>query len=392
MNLDALKRQACQLIDGMANRLWQMARDIHAKPELGLQEHYAATLLSEALSSTGYSVVRGAGGMETAFVAKLVGSKTRPAVALLCEYDALPELGHACGHNLIGVASVGAGLALAGLGEVLPGTIVIVGAPGEETYSGKAQLVDAGVFNDVDAAMMFHPAAVTRVLSSSFALDAFEFVFTGRAAHAAASPEMGINALDAAIFMFNGVNALREHLPDDVRIHGIISEGGVAPNIVPERAAARFYVRAPRRQLLNDVVAKVKRCAEGAALMAGAGVTWNRFEPSNDNLISNEALGQAFAANLWALGITDIAPPSGSKGSTDMGNVSHVVPSIHPYISLGSEKLVGHTAEFAAACGGPQGKRAMLLAAKALAMTTLDVLLQEELRRRMKEEFEAVLR
>ncbi|NLV92520.1 MAG: M20 family metallopeptidase, partial [Firmicutes bacterium] len=278
-----LKQRAQENIEALADQLWDIALEIHTHPELGLQEKRAAKALTDALVQAGFSVSPGTKELETSFVGRIQGSQSKPVVALLCEYDALPELGHACGHNLIGTASVGAGMALAPLMSELPGTLLVVGAPGEETYAGKAQLVDAGVFDGVDAAMMFHPSAVTQVGSSSYALDALEFVFTGRAAHAASSPEKGINALDGAIFLFNGINALREHLPDDVRIHGIISEGGVAPNVVPERAAARCYFRSARRRILDEILVKVKRIAQGAAMMSGTEVTWHNFDPSNDN-------------------------------------------------------------------------------------------------------------
>ena len=383
-----LKQRAQENIEALADQLWDIALEIHTHPELGLQEKRAAKALTDALVQAGFSVFPGTKELETSFVGRIQGSQSKPVVALLCEYDALPELGHACGHNLIGTASVGAGMALAPLMSELPGTLLVVGAPGEETYAGKAQLVDAGVFDGVDAAMMFHPSAVTQVGSSSYALDALEFVFTGRAAHAASSPEKGINALDGAIFLFNGINALREHLPDDVRIHGIISEGGVAPNVVPERAAARFYFRSARRRILDEILVKVKRIAQGAAMMSGTEVTWHNFEPSNDNLVTNRSLAAAFTGNLQALGVTDIIASADGKGSTDMGNVSHVAPAIHPYISLGIDGLVGHTPEFAAACASPNGRATMLVAAKALAMTAIDFLCNPSLQQRVREEFQ----
>lgn len=382
----ALKQEVISRVDALGSRLSEMALDIHRHPEGGLQEYHAVEVLTDALSKAGFEVERGVAGLDTAFVAKLKGQKERPAIALLCEYDALPEIGHACGHNLIGVASTGAGMALAGLGQ-LPGTVFVIGAPGEETHAGKAQLVEAGVFKGVDAAMMFHPAGVTRVVNTSAAIDAIEFVFTGKAAHAASAPHMGINALDGVIHMFNGVNALREHLPDSVRIHGIISEGGIAPNIVPAHAAARFYIRAPHRELLNEVVEKVQRCAVGGALMAGAKVTWHQFEPSNDNLITNCTIAAVFERNLQEVGVHDIAGPADSPGSTDMGNVSQVVPSIHAYVSLGPGQWVGHSPEFAQVCGSKQGLDTMMKAVKALALTTLDLMYDEETMRRAQEEF-----
>ncbi len=365
--------------------LENLASQIGKNPELGFAEYEASRLLSSALQEAGYAVTQGIAGLETAF--KGVLGEGKPNLALLCEYDALPELGHACGHNLIGVASVGAALGIAPFLPQLGGQITVLGAPAEETGGGKVLLVEADAFRDIDAAMMFHPANQNLLMSRSNAIDAYEFVFIGKEAHAASAPEDGINALDGVISLFNGINALREHLPDSIRIHGIISEGGQAPNVVPGRAVARFYIRAPQRSLLDEIRAKVFRVAEGAALMTGTQVSWEKFEPSNDNFVPNQPLALAFGANLQRLGVREIVEYADGRGSSDMGNVSQVVPAIHPYLSIG-EDLVGHTAEFAQASLSPEGLNTMMIAAQALAYTLVDVLIDPRLLHSAKREHE----
>ncbi len=377
------KHQVGLEIDARRAVLEQMALTIGNNPELGFAEVKAARLLSGVLEEAGFQVTRGIAGLETAFRGVL--GQGRPNIALLCEYDALPELGHACGHNLIGTASVGAALGLAPFLEQLGGRITVLGTPAEETGSGKVILVNAGCFADVDAAMMFHPAADNLLMATSNALDAYEFEFTGKAAHAADSPEEGINALDGVIALFNGVNALREHLPDQARIHGIISEGGQAPNVVPAKAAARFYIRAPRRAILNDITAKILKVAEGAALMTGTAVRWHEFELGTDHMLTNQGLALAFGSNMQRLGVEDIEEFAEGMGSSDMGNVSQVVPAIHPYLSIG-QGLVAHTPKFARASVSEGGLQAAVLAAKALAYTAVDLLTDPLLLQAIQEE------
>lgn len=368
-----------------ANRsiLEHLGLTIGNNPELGFEEFQASQLLADTLQGAGFHVVRGIAGLKTAFEAKLGG--VGPNIALLCEYDALPELGHACGHNLIGMASVGAALGLAPFLKEIGGTVTVLGAPAEETGGGKVILVEQGAFHQVDAALMFHPSSQNLLMSTTNALDAYEFVFTGKVAHAAASPEQGINALDGLIFLFTGINALREHLPESVRIHGIITEGGTAPNIVPHRAVGRFYLRAPKRELLDEVTAKVRKIAEGAALMSGASVSWSQFELANDNLVPNQAMALAFGANLQHLGVTEIQEFLDGKGSSDMGNVSKVVPAIHPYLNIG-DGLAVHTLEFAEASVSAAGISTAILAAKALAHTVIDLLTNTTLLEAVKRE------
>lgn len=361
-----------------------LSRLIHRRPELGMQEFFASQLLADFLKQHGFQVTRGYCGLPTAFAARFYSGKG-PAVAFLAEYDALPELGHACGHNLIGAASVGAAVVVRRLLGQVPGTVVVLGTPAEETNGAKVAMVEAGAFEGIDAALMFHPGDSNAVEISSLAMEALEFTFWGKSVHAAACPQLGINALEALILFFNGINSLRQHLRDDVCIHGIIVEGGISPNVIPERAAARFYVRARQQEQLKLAGERIKACAEGAAAMVGARVEWRNFEYSYQNMISNPTLAYLFRENLRLLGVHDLAGPREALGSIDMGNVSQVVPSLHPYLALNG-KFIPHSREFAQAAGSEIGEEIMILAVKALACTALDLYLQPGLAERARME------
>ncbi|MGB3958629.1 MAG: M20 family metallopeptidase, partial [bacterium] len=335
MKVEMIAKEAVfKAVDEIKEKLIQVSDAIHSFAELGNQEFKSAELLAGELEAAGFTVERAYAGIPTAFKARLQGKAKKPVVALLAEYDALPELGHACGHNIVGTAALGAALALARFLPQLPGTLLVFGTPAEETNGAKVVLAEKGHFAGVDAALMIHPGPATVVAAPSLAMDALEFHFQGKAAHAASNPQEGINALDAVILTFNAINALREHLEEGVRIHGIINKGGAAPNIVPEEAAARFYVRARTRRYLNQVVEKVVNCARGAALATGAKLTVSNFEYSFDEMKTNRVLARLVEENLELLGERHV-PPADGFGSLDMGNVSQVVPSIHPYISVG---------------------------------------------------------
>ncbi|MDH7479426.1 MAG: peptidase dimerization domain-containing protein, partial [Syntrophomonadaceae bacterium] len=251
----------------------------------------------------------------------------------------------------------------------------------------KVAMVEAGAFEGIDAALMFHPGDSNAVEISSLAMEALEFTFWGKSVHAAACPQHGINALEALILFFNGINSLRQHLRDDVCIHGIIVEGGISPNVIPERAVARFYVRARQQGQLELAGERVKACAEGAAAMVGARVEWRNFEYSYQNMISNPTLAYLFRENLRLLGVRDLAGPREALGSIDMGNVSQVVPSLHPYLALNG-KFIPHSREFARAAGSEIGEEIMMLAVKALASTALDLYLQPGLAERARMELQ----
>jgi len=385
--MNELCKRVCDAVDEMEGLLGSVSAEIFEYPEVKFEEVRASKRLADELEKGGFRVERGVAGLKTAIRAVHPAEQEGPRVAILGEYDALPEIGHACGHNLIAAAALGASLAVGAVKEELPGTLLFFGTPAEEGGGGKVVMIDAGLFDGVDAAMMFHPSTDTMVDRGSLAITEVKIEFAGRPAHASASPEKGINALDAVIQTFNGINALRQHLKDDARIHGIITDGGAKPNIVPEHAAAEFYVRARANDDRDELLNKVRRCAEGAALATGAKLTFREVGHAYKAMKPNRILGGLFTRHLESLG-EPLRPPKGNAlGSTDMGDVSQLVPAIHAYIKICEDDVAGHSREFAEASASERGRRAMLIAAKAMAMTAVDVLTDTELVARMWEEF-----
>jgi amidohydrolase len=370
------------------------SQDIHANPEIGNEEVFASSKHVALLENAGFEVTTAVAGHETSFYAVKDSGKEGPTVAYLAEYDALPGLGHACGHNIIGTTSVAAGIALA---EVLPetgGRVVVLGTPAEEggpNGSAKGSFVKHGYLEDVDVALMIHPSGKTATTGESLAVDPLDFHFIGKPAHASGSPHHGINALDAVIQLFNGINALRQQLPADVRIHGIITHGGDAPNIIPEYASARFYIRASSWQKTVEVSDKVRNIAEGAALATGATVKIERFQNEVKDLVLNSVLDNVLNEELSALGEVVHTEQREGKGSTDAGNISYEVPTAHPYIKIGPDNLVAHTDEFREAAKSELGDEALITGAKALASTGYRLLTDFELLHRVKQEFEQAL-
>ncbi|MBT9177259.1 MAG: p-aminobenzoyl-glutamate hydrolase subunit B [Firmicutes bacterium] len=376
-------------IDAKLSRFTAISDWMYHHPEIGHQEHQAAATLARELRAHGFAVEMPYAGLATAFKA-VYRTGDGPTVALLAEYDALPGIGHGCGHNIIGCAAVLAAIGLKeGLGECC-GTVIVFGAPAEEgavdNAGGKVFLIEHGAFVGVDAALMVHPATRNVVGGSSSAREALEIVFRGKPAHAAGAPQEGINALDAAIQTFNGFNALRQHVLSDVRIHGIISEGGVAPNIVPERAVIRLYVRANEADYLATVVEKVKNCARAGALATGAEVQFRQTAKRYKNMLNNSVLSAVFKANMEALGEEIEETQVAGAGSTDMANVSHAVPAIHPYIRISDSKLVGHSREFADATITPAAHAGLAVGAKAMAGTVADIFSRADLQRVLRKE------
>jgi amidohydrolase len=389
-NLDDLKTRVVQQVDELADQLTALALDIHAHPELGFQEHRSAGKLVDALREAGFGVSTGVGGLETAFNAEY-GAGSGPTIAVLAEYDALPDVGHACGHNLIATAALGAGLAVRAAAPELAGRLLVMGTPAEEGGGGKVLLARAGAFQGVDAAMMFHPSTRTVVSRGSKAMIRVQVEFHGKAAHASAAPDMGINALEAMIQTFVGINGLRQHLRRDAVIHGVITDGGKAANVVPAYTSAQFSVRGSDFRYRDEVLERLRRCVEAAGLATGCrGVVTPGM--GYDNMVTNEGMARAFEQNLATLGI-QVQPneSNGRMGSTDMGDVSQILPSIHPYLAIAPESVGGHTLEFAAAAASDLGRQAMLNAARAMAMTCLDLLYQPDLLAQAKEEFQQAL-
>ena len=374
-------------LDKIQNRLWEISEDLYHHPELGDQEFESMARLVAFLEEHGFSVEKEIVGRPTAFKAIYSSKKDGPTIAYLSEYDALPEIGHGCGHNMIGTMSAGAGVLLSKVIDEIGGRVVVLGTPAEETNGGKVHMAEQGIFDDIDAAMIVHPADESYESGDSLAMDAIQFDFRGRTSHAAASPEKGINALDAVIQLFNGINALREHLTSDVRIHGIIKEGGVAANIVPDKAVAQFYIRAKDRKYLDEVVQKVKNIANGASLMTGAEVYIDNYELSYDNMITNKSLSNLFTKNLLSTEVKQVKKAKETYGSIDMGNVSQVVPAIHPYIGLDSPGLIAHTKEFADLTITDNSHKVLASGALALAQTGYDLITNKEELERMKNEF-----
>jgi len=379
MNLVDMKQQVITCIEAREKDLWEIATRLYENPEVAFQEYVSSALLRNFLAEEGFDVTSGIGGLETAFKATFTKAKQPPTIAFLAEYDALPAIGHACGHNLIAAAAIGAGVGMKAILDELPGQIVILGTPAEEGGGGKRILVDAGVFDEVDAAMMFHPASKNMVSRGSLASARLDIEFFGQTAHAAASPQEGINALDAMILTFNSVNAIRQHLEIKDRIAGIITHGGDAANIIPGHTSAQFSVRGESEKRREEVLEKVILCAQAAALATGCEMKYET-QPGYSEIIPNPTLASLFKENLETLGRQVSDPePNERMGSTDMGNVSKVVPAIHPYLETVPETIAGHTVEFREICMSDSGKNAMLDAARAMAMTAVDLLLDPTL-------------
>jgi len=388
--IDALKKEVCASIDRLARELLDVSHDIHAHPELAFEERHAAQVLAQAGRGRGLDVHQNVYGLETALEARV--GKPGPTVALLSEYDALPGIGHACGHNIIATTALGATLALAELGARLPGAVRWLGTPAEEGGGGKEIMARRGAFDGVDAALMIHPAGVNLATMPCLAISELKATYHGVASHAAAMPERGVNALDALVVAYQGVAALRQHIRTTERIHGIITDGGQAPNVVPERAAGRFLVRAANLVDLRALKERVAGCFRAGAEATGARLELAWGEVDYLDLDTSWPLANRFQANAESLGRAFFPLdklPAGMQGSTDMGNVSHRVPSIHPMLASAPPNVSIHNAEFARWAGSEMGDQTVLDGAKALAMTALDFLCDAELRAEVTRAFAA---
>ena len=375
-------------VDELRPQLEDLSRRIHSNPELRFEEHRAAAWIAEDVERiSGLPVERGVGGLPTALRAR-AGRSGGPKVVACAEYDALPEIGHACGHNLIAAGAVGAFLALARHAAELPGTIELLGTPAEEGGGGKIRLIEAGAFQGADAAMMFHPFDRDLLAHPALASSWITMTYRGKPSHASAAPHEGRSALTACLETFRLIDSQRVHFRDGVRVHGYVTNGGQAVNIIPEHAASEFSVRARDLPELRRVTEIVRRCAEGAALACGVEVELARREGYRD-MRNNMTLARAFGEHLRELGRPAAeGDASVGAGSTDMGDVSHVVPSIHPYMAIcGAGETLCHEHPFAAAAAAPRGHDAMIVAAKAMARTALSFLRDGDLRDRVRADF-----
>jgi amidohydrolase len=394
-DLAAARAAAIKAIDEAADGLIALSMFIHAHPEIALQEFRASAACAELLEDHGFAVERGVAGLPTAFVAS--AGNHAPRIGFLSEYDALPGVGHGCGHNLIAIAGIGAGI---GLSAALPhlggqGTVAVFGTPAEEAVGGKVIMADSGVFDGIDAALGAHPGtseATCPTVEGSGQVLACALVrvtFHGQSAHAAADPFNGVNALNGVIEVFNGINALRQHIKADDRIHGIITHGGEAPNVVPDFAQAEFYVRAATLSGMNQLVEKVRRIAEGAALITGASVAVETPEAANSDMITNYTMAKRLDDHLRRVGLVlPEAKPEAATGSTDWGNVSYVVPSVETSFPILDHVCTWHSQEVVAAAQSALGFANTLSVARALALTGVDLIADADFLANVKEEFQ----
>jgi amidohydrolase len=377
-------------VDRLGDELEQLSHRIHANPELGYQEVKAAGWLTEFLERHGFAVERGVAGVETAFRATLA-TGDGPTIAILCEYDALPQIGHACGHNIIATAGVGAGAGLAAVRDRLGrGRVLVVGTPAEEGGGGKVKLIRGGVFGDVDVAIMVHGFDRWVAHSDLLGIARVGFEFRGKAAHASADPWEGVNALDAAVQTYSSVAMLRQQVRPDARVHGIITHGGAAPNIIPEFAAALFYVRSRDIDYMWDLHARVVKCAEGAARAAGCELTVvEHRDTAYEPMRRNATLLEMFRANLRTFTVTESPEITDRLGSSDVGNVSQVIPTIQPMVKIAPDGTPIHSRAFEAAAKSPLAREGMLISAKTMAMTVSDLLADPSRVKQARADFEA---
>jgi amidohydrolase len=385
--MDGLKQRIAESVERLGDELNALSQRIHAHPELAFEETRACGWLAEFLDQQGFRVETGVGGVATAFRASL-DTGAGPTIAILCEYDALPGVGHACGHNVIAAAGAGAGAALMAARDRLPpGRIEVIGTPAEEKGGGKGRLVEAGLFEDVDVAMMVHGFDRTLLHQDLLGVVRVAFEWEGKAAHASVDPWEGRNALDACVETFNAVAMLRQQMRPDCRIHGIVADGGAAANIIPERAVADFNVRGPSLEAMWALYRRVVAAAEGAAAATSTRLTVTRHEDVYEPLKRNQALLGVFAGNLAAAGLTEGPAAPDRIASSDIGNVSQVTPAIHVWVAIAPLGTAIHTREFAAAAAAPPARAGLLAGAKLMALSAVDLLADPARLAGVKEEF-----
>jgi len=388
--LDQAKSKVTEAVDRLADDLETISLQIHGHPELCFKEEKASGWLSDFLEKQGARVERGVGGLPTAFRATIEGAKPGPTVAIMAEYDALPNIGHACGHNVIATAGAGAGAAIAASLGTLPfaGRIQVIGTPAEEGGAGKVRLMEAGVFKDVDAAMMIHGRCGTQVWRPSLGIIKVKCEYFGKASHASSWPWRGVNALNAMIQLFVSLDLMRQQIKPDSRVHGIITKGGDQANIIPEHTSAEFYLRAPTKDYCREILRRFEGCAQGAATATGCTIKVTADPTVHEPLKANFTMAALFGKNLERIDFP-VDPDDGEAGygSTDCGNVSQAIPTIHPYIRISPDGIPGHSREFAEWAKSPLARTGMIAGAKALALTALDLLANPGELQKAKEEF-----
>ena len=377
-----LRERILQTAKDMMPLFVEVREFIYDHAELGNQEFVSSQYLVDQMKKLGFTVTYPYCDLATAFRAELVLGEG-PKVCFMAEYDALPGYGpakdqvrHACGHNWIAASTLGAAAVLASLKDTLSGTVVLIGTPAEETMGGKCDLVNRGGFDDIDACFQMHLGAENNIEVTSLAMDSVQFDFTGKAAHAAAYPEQGINALDAVMLTFAGINALRQHMKPDARVHGIVTKGGTACNVVPDQGQCQFYIRAAKRAYLEELTEKIINCAKGAALMTGCELEYHFFENSYDDLVYHEGLRQLLRESLESLGVTHFIKPEGNAtGSTDVGNVSHRCPTVYCELDTGAfPKVYAHHESFLDYVHTSRADHSLLVAVQAMALAAASVM------------------
>ena len=382
-------REIAVRVDELRKEIQAIAHEIHENPELGNEEFHSVELLTNLMKKHGFSVEQGQCDMPTAFIASYKGSKPGPVIGYLAEYDALRGMGHACGHNMIGTLACCCAIAIKEAIDEYGGEVRVIGAPAEETMGGKCAMAEACYYDDLAVAIMGHPAGIHARSSNMMAIDSQKFEFFGKASHAAASPELGINALNAVLLTFRNIDALRQHTVQTARVHGIIRDGGQAANIVPEYASCEFYIRAEDSKYCLEFSERVKNCARAAALATGAELKITNFEGFYDNLATNEVLSERCVKHTHDFGITDELNKRENTGSSDIGNVSYRCPCVHQWFDVvGDPNVPLHTPELCAGADSEYGYDNMFTIAKAFVATGEDVLTDPEFLAEIRAEFD----
>lgn len=386
------KQTILDYIENNKRHYIEMSHQIHQRPELGNEEIFASRTLIEHLKKEGFDIETDLAGHATGFIARYESTKPGPTIGFLAEYDALPGLGHACGHNIIGTASTLAGVALSKVIDQIGGTVIVLGCPAEEggvNGSAKASYVKEGIIDELDVALMVHPGNETYKTINTLAVDVLDIKFYGKSTHASENADEARNALDAMISYFNGVAQLRQHIKKSERVHGVILDGGKAANIIPDYTHARFYTRATTRKALDQLTERVGQIAKGAALQTGCDYEFGPIQNGVNEFIKTPKLDDLFAK--YAIEMEEeVIDDDFGYGSTDTGNVSHIVPTIHPHIKIGSRNLVGHTHRFREAAASTHGDQALLRGSKIIALMALELIVNEQLFEEIVEQFQYV--
>ena len=386
------KQTILDYIENNKRHYIEMSHQIHQRPELGNEEIFASRTLIEHLKKEGFEIETDIAGHATGFIARFESTKPGPTIGYLAEYDALPGLGHACGHNIIGTASTLAGVALSKIIDQIGGTVIVLGCPAEEggvNGSAKASYVKAGIIDELDVALMVHPGNETYKTIDTLAVDVLDIKFYGKSTHASENADEARNALDAMISYFNGVAQLRQHIKRSERVHGVILDGGQAANIIPDYTHARFYTRATTRKSLDQLTDRVGQIAKGAAIQTGCDYEFGPIQNGVNEFIKTPKLDDLFAKYAYEME-EEVIDDDFGYGSTDTGNVSHIVPTIHPHIKIGSKNLVGHTHRFREAAASTHGDQALLRGSKIIALMGLDLIINEQLFEEIVEQFQYV--